>query len=156
MLGLGNELRRDDAVGMRVVQKLRQSLPDRDDVTFQEAGVAGLAILDLVSGYQNLIIIDAIETEGGKPGQIYRFSEEALGRTTWPWSVHGAGLGTILELGRRCGCHVPENVVIYAVEVEDAQTWRRGCTPQVRRAIPVVTRLILRAELSSGIEPSVN
>lgn len=118
--------------------------------------MAGLTILDLVSGYQNLIIIDAIETQRGEPGQIYRLSEEAFRRNSQHWSIHGAGLGTILELGRRCGCRVPENVVIYAVEVEDTQTWRRGCTPNVRKAIPMVTQLILRAEFSDCIEPSVN
>ena len=157
ILGLGNELRGDDAVGMRVVRRLRRSLPDRDDLAFQEASVAGLAILDVVCGYQNLIVVDAIETEGGEPGQIYRLSEDALPGKTSGWSLHGLGLSTVLELGRRCGCRVPENVVIYAVEVENTETWRRGCTHRVQRAIPIVVQRILQEEISTAdMDPSVN
>jgi hydrogenase maturation protease len=156
VLGLGNELRGDDAVGMRVVRKLRRSLPGREDVAFQEASVAGLAILDLVCGYQNLIVVDAIETEGGEPGQIYRLSEESLPGKAPRWSLHGLGLSTVLELGRRCGCHVPENIVIYAIEVENTEIWRRGCTHRVQRAIPLAVQLILREEMATDFDVSAN
>jgi hydrogenase maturation protease len=156
ILGLGNDLLGDDAVGMRVVRELRRRLSQRDDLVFQEASVAGLALLDLVCGYQNLIVIDSIKTERGKPGQIYRLAEDSLPGNTAKWSAHGLGLRTVLELGRRCGVSVPEKVVIYAVEVEDLQTWHQGCTHRVQRAIPVVSRRILREELSDNACPSMN
>jgi len=149
VLGLGNELRGDDAVGLRVVRKLRRSLPHRDDVAFQEASVAGLGILDLVCGYQNLIVVDAIETEGGGPGQIYRLDEESFPRKAPSWSLHGLCLSTVLELGRRCGCPVPEKVGIYAIEVENIETWHQGCTQRVQQAIPLAAQLILRKEIST-------
>ena len=156
VLGLGKDLRSDDAVGMKVVRELRRHLPDRDDLAFQEASVAGLAILDLVCGYQNLIVVDAIETKGGHPGQIYRLSMNEFPGNTSQWSAHGMGLSTVLELGRKCGFPVPEHVVIYAMEVEDTQTWHRACTPRVQRAIPILTQQILREELSADISPSVH
>lgn len=155
VLGLGNDLLGDDAVGMMVVGELRRRLPQRDDLVFQEASVAGLALLDLVCGYENLIVIDSIKTQGGKPGQIYRLTEESLLGKNHRWSAHGLGFRTVMELGRRCACQVPENVVIYAIEAEDAHCWGGGCTPGVREAIPIVVRRIMKDELSTCVQPSV-
>ncbi|MCK4272201.1 hydrogenase maturation protease [bacterium] len=150
VLGLGNELLSDDAVGIHVVRELRRRFSDRGDLVFQEASVAGLAILDLVCGYQKLVVIDAIETEEGKPGQIYRLSQDTFKEDVPFWSAHGIGISTALDLGRRCGCQVPQDVIFYAVEVTDVRTWHRGCTPAVVKAIPAVVQRILKEELCAG------
>jgi hydrogenase maturation protease len=156
VLGLGNDLLSDDALGIRVVRELQRRLSGRQDLVFQEASVAGLALLDLVCGYKSLIVVDAIKTQGGEPGEIYRLSEDSLPGNSTKLSVHSLGLRTVLELGRSCGVSVPEKVVIYAVEVEDLHTWRRGLTHRVQRAIPLVTQKILNEELSAEARPSVN
>ena len=96
ILGLGNELLSDDAVGIKVVRELRRRLPHKDDLDVHETSAAGLAILDLVCGYQNLIVVDAIRTNGGEPGQVYRFCEDSFSRETHLWSAHGIGLFTKL------------------------------------------------------------
>ena len=156
VLGLGNDLLSDDALGIRVVRELQRSLSGRHDLVFQEASVAGLALLDLVCGYKNLIVVDAIQTQGGEPGKIYRLSEDSLPGNSTKLSLHSLGLRTVLELGRRCGACVPEKVVIYAVEVENVHTWRRGLTHRVQRAIPVVTEMILREQLCDDTLPLVS
>ena len=153
VLGLGNDLLSDDALGIRVVRELKRRLSGRDDLEFREASVAGLALLDWVCGYQNLIVVDAIKTQGGKPGDIYRLSEDSLPGNTSQFCAHGLGLRTVLELGRKCGACIPEKVVIYAVEVENVHTWRRGFTHRVQRAIPIVTEMILREELCDDTLP---
>jgi hydrogenase maturation protease len=147
ILGLGNELLGDDGVGIMVVQELRRCLCGRNDLDFVEASVAGLALLDLLRGYRNVVVVDAIQTGGARPGQIYRLSEEDFCATESPWSQHQMGLRTVLEMGRRCGCSLPGRVVVYAVEVADAQSWRRGCTREVREVIPEVVQQIVEQEL---------
>lgn len=156
ILGLGNDLLSDDALGIRVVRELQERLSEREDLVFQEANVAGLALLDRICGFRNLIIIDAIKTQGGKPGNIYRLAEDSLPKCVSKWSTHSLGLRTVLELGRWCGASLPEKVVIYAVEVEDLHTWRRGFSNPVQRAIPVVTEKILREEFSDDTHPLVS
>ncbi len=148
ILGLGNELLGDDAVGLLVVQELRRRLGKREDLVFVEASVGGMALLDLLRGYRNLIMVDAIKTGKEKPGTIYRLSEDDFPEGGSTWSAHQMSLKFVLETGRRCGCPVPERVVIYAVEAADMQTWQRGCTCEVQEAIAVLVRRIIREEFS--------
>jgi hydrogenase maturation protease len=147
VLGLGNELRGDDAVGILAIEELRQRLGQRGDLEFISASVSGLALLDLIRGYRELIVIDAIQTEGGTPGSIHRLSVSDLPETGPVWSAHRMGLRTVLEMGRSCGCRIPEQVAVYAVEVADAVRWRKGCSKDVRQAIGTLVQMIMTAEL---------
>jgi hydrogenase maturation protease len=149
VLGLGNELRGDDAVGLLVVRELRRRLVEKDDLVFLEASVGGLALLDLVRGYQNLIVVDAIRTEGGKAGDIYRLTGDDLSASQSSWSAHQMGLRTVLDTGRACGCSLPGNIVIYAVEVADVHRWRRGCSQEVQDAVGRVADRILEEQLAA-------
>jgi len=71
ILGLGNPILSDDGVGVGVAGELEGRL-DQQEVTVVETSMAGLSLLDLLIGYDRVIIIDAIQTVGGKAGQIYR------------------------------------------------------------------------------------
>jgi len=80
ILGLGNPILSDDSIGLRVAKELETRL-NRPDVTVMEASVAGLDFLELLVGYDQAIIVDAIQTQGGKIGQVYQFEPEALDNT---------------------------------------------------------------------------
>jgi hypothetical protein len=51
-------------------------------------------------------------------------------------------LVTAIELGRRLELEMPEEVVIYAVQVEDARTLVEGCVPAVESIIPALVEEI--------------
>ena len=67
VLGLGNPILSDDGVGLRVARELENRL-DQQEVTVVETSMAGLDLLDLLAGYDRAIIVDAIQTVGGKVG----------------------------------------------------------------------------------------
>lgn len=71
ILGLGNPILSDDGVGLGVAEELEGRL-DQQEVTVVETSMAGLSLRDLLIAYDRVIIIDAIQTVGGKAGQIYR------------------------------------------------------------------------------------
>ncbi len=69
--GVGNVLRGDDGFGVAVAQSLLMSHKFPDGVNVFEAGIAGIALVqELMSGYDALIIADAVERDGA-PGTIY-------------------------------------------------------------------------------------
>ncbi len=78
ILGIGNTALTDDGVGCKVAQRLEKRLRGRSSITVKETAVSGLSLLDEITGYERLIIIDAIQTRGGKPGAIYKLSPERL------------------------------------------------------------------------------
>ena len=143
VLGLGNPILSDDAVGLRVVKELEGRV-DQQEVTLIETSVAGLGMLDFLTGYDRAIIIDAIQTVGGQAGQIYRLDPEALDFTRHAASPHDVNLATALELGKRLELSLPQQIIIFAIEVADASTFSEECTPEVRRAIPACVEMIIQ------------
>ena len=61
VLGLGNPILSDDGVGIYVVRAVAAQC-QLDDVTFTEASVGGLRLLDVIAGYERVIVVDAIQT----------------------------------------------------------------------------------------------
>ena len=142
VLGIGNPILCDDGVGIRVARALREK-PARPDVDIEESSLAGMDLLELLSGYDRAIIVDAIEAAGTKPGRIYRFGIEALTRTRHSSSPHDVNFATALELGKRLGIPIPGQIVIFGIQVADVSTFSEQCTPEVERAIPRCVRRVL-------------
>ncbi len=99
VLGLGNEVLTDDAVGPRLVDFLREALPD-PRVDYETAALGGLQILEMVEGYRTAVFIDAIRTRGGIPGDIYYLTPESFKNTLHLTSVHDISFLQAFELGR--------------------------------------------------------
>jgi len=145
VLGVGNPILGDDGVGVWVVRALEGRL-DPKEATIMETSVAGLGLLDLLAGYDRAIIVDAIQTVGGKAGQIYRLASDAFDATRHAASPHDVNFATALELGSRLGLALPRQIVIFAIEVPEATTYSEECTPDVRGAIPVCVERIIRQQ----------
>jgi len=109
VLGLGNPLLSDDSVGLRVARALESRL-SRPEVTVLETSVAGLSLLDLLTGYDRAIIIDAVQTGEGKVGQVYRLKPEAFNATQHVSTSHGINFTTALELGEKLGLALPSRL----------------------------------------------
>ena len=148
VLGLGNPILSDDSVGFRVVQELRARF-NKPNLTLVESSASGLNLLDLITGYDKLIIIDAIKTEGGEAGKIYRLGAENLGAIRHSASPHDINLPTALELGKKLGAVLPQQIIILAIEVVDVTTFSEKCTPEVAKAIPLAVSMVAE-ELDSG------
>ncbi len=146
--GLGNPFLSDDSVGLHVARAL-ESRFNQPEITVTETSMAGLSLLDLLTGYDRVIIIDAIQTREGKVGQVYRLEPEALDATRHASTPHDVNFATALELGNRLGLALPQQITIFAVEVEDVATFGDTCTRRVEETIPVVADMVVQ-ELNGG------
>jgi len=143
VLGLGNPILCDDSAGYRVAMALKERL-DIPDVDIKEAGIAGLDFLDMITGYDRAIIIDAIQTKKGKPGKIYRLGPDSLAATRHSGTPHDVNIATALELGKKLNLKLPREIIIFAIEVEDVTTFSEECTPAVKKAVPRCVRMVMR------------
>lgn len=149
ILGMGNELLSDDAVGLKVVRMLRRELKTRE-VEIKETAVTSLELLDLLVGFDRVIIVDAIKTGAGKAGDVRVLDLADLGRKmTTPTSLHHVGLPNVLAIGKALGLKMPDQVRAFAIEAKDIGTFGGPCCREVRAAIPKVIDLI-RAELDGS------
>ncbi len=150
VLGLGNPILTDDGVGIHVVRAMAAQC-QRDDVTFAEASVGGLRLLDVIAGYERVVLVDAIQTRDGRAGDIHRLHPNDLRASLHSGSTHDLSLTGALALGRGLGLTLPgdEAITILAIEVEDVLTFGEACTPAVAAAIPRAVEVVL-AELETG------
>jgi hydrogenase maturation protease len=102
--------------------------------------------LEDIGSCDRLILIDSIKSEGGRPGELYQFGLDDFRSTLHLGSPHDINFATALELGKRLGMDIPGEIQIYAIEVEDNQTFCETCSPLVEEAIPRVVDEIARAE----------
>ena len=142
VLGIGNPILSDDGVGIRVVQEVGNKLTDAQ-VTVSETSAAGLSLLDSIIGYDKVIIIDAIQIQEGKAGQIYRMKPEDFSFAKRISSPHQINLVTALELGKMLNLAMPREIDVFAVEAKDTDTFSEKCTPEVERAVPEVVKMVL-------------
>ncbi len=101
VIGVGNAFRRDDGVGLRVIEEIRRRDPS---VTALERDGEPTRLLDAWEGADAVVVVDALHS-GAAPGTVRTFPVEddsAFPRATSP-SSHGAGVAEAIELGRVLG-----------------------------------------------------
>jgi len=133
VLGLGNDILADDAVGLVAARALRGHSPDEIEVV--EATESGLALLDFLEGRSHALLLDAILTGRHPAGTVLEFSRDdfpaALGA-----SSHYAGMPEVLGLARCLDVPVPTELCILAMEVTDLYCLREGLSAPVEQALP--------------------
>lgn len=101
----------------------------------------GLCLLDLIAGFDVLVLVDSIQTGQLSPGFLHQFdvSELALLSTRSP---HFLGVGEVIALGRELGFQVPSSVRILAVEVQDPFTVSQQLSRTLAAMLPQLVRQV--------------
>jgi hydrogenase maturation protease len=136
----------DDSAGIHVAEACR-NLPECKNVTIVDGGLDGATLLALLTEYNRVIIVDAVQTGDKKAGYIFRVGPEVLNKALQPRITHGINLIAALELGKKLELKMPEEIIIFAIEAADITTMSEDCTPDVRKAVSACTKMIVR-ELS--------
>ena len=141
LLGLGNDILSDDAIGLHVVRELERELAGQPDIDVRETTEMGLALLDFMAGYSSVVIVDSIQTGKAPPGFLHDLDAAALAQLTGR-TPHFLGVGETLALGRQLGLAMPGQVRIFAIEVEDPFTLGAALSPRMQELLPgLVSRI---------------
>ena len=134
VLGLGNDILSDDAVGLHVAHEARARLAGEPDIEVRATTEMGLALLDEIAGREAVVLVDSVQTGRVPPGHLHEFGPGDLSQvlTTSP---HFLGVGETLALGNLLGLPMPCHVRIFAIEVTDPFTLGTVMTPAVEQAI---------------------
>lgn len=117
VLGVGNVLMGDDAIGAWIAESLRGEFALPANLEVVEGGTLGLELLSRLAGIERLLVVDAISL-GREPGEIIRVEGEEVPRTfALKLSPHQVGLTELLAASRLTGCE-PKSVVLWGMEPE--------------------------------------
>ena len=141
LLGLGNDILTDDAVGLVVVQRLRDEFAGHPSIDVQETTEMGLALLDFITGYAAVVIVDSIQTGKAAPGTLHELDAGALQQITGR-TPHFLGVSETLALGRKLRLAMPEQVKICAIEVGDPFTLGTELSPVLQAALAAIVERI--------------
>jgi hydrogenase maturation protease len=142
VLGLGNPIFGDDGVGLKIIEILQKQIHDKD-ITIEGAELAGLDMLEKLSGYDRIIIIDAIQT-GGKVGEIFHLTPEDLKSTIHTGTPHDVNFTTALEFGERIGVKLPSKIDILAIEIAPNVAFSEELTPAIEKVVPEAVKKVMR------------
>jgi hydrogenase maturation protease len=148
VLGLGNPILTDDGIGVYAVRAVAARWAG-EGVEFQEACVGGLRLLEVIAGHDRLILVDAIQTVDGAPGQIHQLTPDDLRTSLHAGSTHDLSFQGALAWGRRIGMALPPDdaITIIAVEAEDVLTFGEALTLAAATGLPDAVEAVL-AELA--------
>lgn len=71
ILGFGNPVRSDDAIGVYVVNELQKKMQHREDVTVFDMGTSAFETLFKLKGHQRIIIVDGVINSGEADGTLF-------------------------------------------------------------------------------------
>ncbi len=142
IIGLGNPILGDDAVGLIVASELKRWLGDFVDII--ELCVGGLTVAESMLGYKKAIIIDALVEEDTAPGKILRLTLEDLKATPKRFiGFHDMDLATSLELVKAIDREsFPDEVVIFGITIQKPGCYQEGLSESVKAAVPKCVKII--------------
>jgi len=140
VIGVGNDLRGDDAAGLLVARKVAELQPDHE--VHESSGDPAL-LMERLEGNAKTVLVDAVDS-GGAPGEIHRLEAHAAPLPTdyFHCSTHAFGIAEAIELARNLD-RLPPEVVVYGIEGRNFQAGQT-MSPEVEAAIATVAQRILR------------
>lgn len=142
IIGVGNEFRSDDGIGLQIVRELKKSYPQ---LTISECDGNGVELLSLFQGNDLLIITDAAFTQQDeKVGDIIQLKlDETVNLSDYNvYSSHSFGLIEALRLGKVLNI-IPNETFLYLVLAKNF-SYGNSISEQVKKSIEKIISLIIK------------
>ncbi len=142
VIGCGNLLRGDDAVGPILIRQLwEDGVPD--EVTLVDGGTAGMDVAFKMRGARQLILVDAANT-GAEPGTIYRVPGEEVAQLPALSGLHSHQFrwDHALAFGHwLLKDNYPKDITVFLIEIEQT-TPGADLSPKVEKAMRQVQTMM--------------
>ncbi|MFC4783916.1 hydrogenase maturation protease [Nocardioides sp. MAHUQ-72] len=142
VVGIGNASCGDDGVGPLVADRVAGlRLAGVEVVVHDEP----LALVELLGGHEDVVVVDAARSPGGEPGELHvvRVGSAPVAGRSRVSSSHGLGVVDAVELARALG-RLPERLTLVGVEA-GAVDVGSPMSPQVRDRVDDAVRAVVAA-----------
>jgi hydrogenase maturation protease len=143
VIGVGHPYRRDDAVGLAVLDRLAPHGPA--EMTLVASSGEATELIHAWDGADTAIIVDAVHFDAAEPGRVRRIvldtgvPPERSPATTA--TSHSLRFGEVVALARALD-RLPAKMIVYAIEVCDVE-FGQGLSEPVEAAASQVAEQIL-------------
>ena len=152
IVGIGNPLLGDDGVGIHIVRTFQKTHIVPDEVVFDEAQTGGMNLLDVIRGYEQVILVDAVSLSHLSHGQVIRFRVDEL-PTVHSNNPHDASFMEALQLARAIGDQdVTNDITIIGINLQHIPRDFCDClSEEIKGSIPKAVDMINSELKNRGI-----
>ena len=140
ILALGNPILSDDRIAHEVADHLAKRCSNVDII---KSSAATMDIIPQLAGYEQLVVIDAIQLGSVPVGTVHRFTLDDLTDTIRPSSPHDINFATAFQMAKQWGYDIPADILIYGIEVKELLKFSECFTPQVAEKLDEIVEHIL-------------
>jgi len=151
VIGQGNVLLGDEALGPEVIRVLESRFALPDEVQLLEIGTQGLDLVPFLDGVEALVSVNSLHGQG-VPGEVRVLDRAAVmaGDPQYRMSPHAFGLRNHLLTLEFSGS-APSQVFVVGAIPEDVEL-RSGLSPALKAAVPRVLDQVLVLLRRLGVE----
>jgi len=148
VIGLGNKLRGDDAIGPYIIERLRQHA-QADVLHLVDAGADTFTILNHLVEHGHILLIDAARMNE-KPGFVKKIKlvDHNISWADKNLSLHGFGFAAMYQIARAVNPAL--TCTLIAVEPKEI-AFNMEISTEVQKSVPRIIKLVIE-ELEKYVE----
>ncbi len=149
VMGLGNLLMNDDAVGVLVIEELKKRFEETDTFKIVDGGTLGLDLLHFIEWADKLILVDGVDLKL-EPGTVVKIEGEDINVVfESKLSPHQMGLKDILLTAELIDCK-PKEIVLYGIQTKSIEM-EMALSDEVRGNLPKLIDNVSK-EITTSLE----
>jgi len=143
VLGIGNPLLGDEAIGIHVLERLRNNYRFSPEIALIDGGCGGLNLYFILEQYDKVIVVDAIAPNTNPPGSIHIINHASLtGKMTNGCSAHSVGIQDSLMMLQTLG-NQPRDLVIVGI-VPAVIEYNFDLSPVMKQRLPLIELAVIK------------
>ena len=143
IIGLGNPIIGDDAIGCICAQEIERTIDKSVPVEVDQFYRGGISLMERIIGYDRVLIINSTIGSGNGIGSVSTLGINDLPSKNTS-SAHDASLKDAIEFGKSLGEYLPETIKIVTVGIEAKFEFSEKLSNEVAQSIPIVVDLAIR------------
>lgn len=133
----------DDAISIILARDIKQSFPD---FKLQILPVGGIELIEVIAGFNLVVIIDTMISTDGKPGDMILFNDIQTVRTFHLQNTHDVDFLTSIKLAEKLGYQLPEKIVVLGILIKQNLVASRvpssGILEKYSKMVEQITKII--------------
>jgi len=125
IMGFGNPVRSDDAIGIYVIEQLKEKLPDSEDISIFDMGTAAFEVLFGLKGHNKIILVDGVLNSNEPVGTLFKVPAEEVMKAPQDDPLvflHGMKWDQALSYTKKIlQDEYPEDIQVYLVAIENTK-----------------------------------
>lgn len=125
VMGFGNPVRSDDAVGVFVIHELQKRLSGQDQVSFLDMGTGAFEVLFKLQGHSSFWLVDAVVNSGEPDGTLFKLPVDEVQAAIQDDPLvflHSMKWDQALSYSRKIlGDKFPEDITVYLIAISDTK-----------------------------------